>query len=251
MARQYKNPTFICVDCKSEIKRTASSQKRCRPCAQESKLSLARAHSRRVVASKVCISEIECAGCGISVKFKGTAHIYCDACAKAKRDEYGKLYRERNAERLRECARDYVRKHKAESKAYKARHRAANGDELRKKEAEAQRERLKEPGNRIHHSMSSMVRSSIINKHGFSWQSIVGYSRPELMRHLERQFTSEMDWNSYGKYGWHIDHILPRASFDFEDENDPEFKACWAMTNLRPLWCDENISKSDKRLYLI
>ena len=66
------------------------------------------------------------------------------------------------------------------------------------------------------------------------------------MAHLEKQFKEGMTWNNYGYYGWHIDHIRPVSSFNFNSYDDPEFKECWALSNLQPLWGKENISKKDK-----
>jgi hypothetical protein len=86
-------------------------------------------------------------------------------------------------------------------------------------------------------------------KGGRSWETILGYSAIELRTHLERQFLPGMRWDNYGE--WHVDHILPVASFNFETADDSDFRACWALTNLRPMWAADNIRKSDKRLYLI
>lgn len=58
-----------------------------------------------------------------------------------------------------------------------------------------------------------------------------------------------MSWNNYGE--WHVDHIVPVASFSFASADDADFKACWAITNLRPLWADANMQKHDKRTHLI
>ena len=48
-----------------------------------------------------------------------------------------------------------------------------------------------------------------------------------------------------------IDHITPLSSFNFETPDDPEFKAAWALSNLRPMWGPDNISKSAKRTHLL
>lgn len=55
-----------------------------------------------------------------------------------------------------------------------------------------------------------------------------------------------MNWDNYGFYGWHIDHVLPLASFDYETPDDQGFKDAWKLSNLAPLWAAENWSKSDK-----
>ena len=57
-------------------------------------------------------------------------------------------------------------------------------------------------------------------------------------------FTPEMNWSNYGKFGWHIDHIIPLDSANTEDEM---YKLCH-YTNLQPLWWSENLSKGHKVL---
>jgi hypothetical protein len=79
--------------------------------------------------------------------------------------------------------------------------------------------------------------------------NLLGFTVDELMRHLERQFLPGMIWENYGK--WHVDHILPLASFNYSSAKDDEFKAAWALTNLRPMWAKENISKGARRLHLV
>lgn len=81
-----------------------------------------------------------------------------------------------------------------------------------------------------------------------TWQ-IIGYSRQELMDHIERQFHDGMSWDNYGE--WHVDHITPLSSFCISGPEDPELKAAWALPNLRPLWAAENIRKKDKRVCLL
>lgn len=86
-------------------------------------------------------------------------------------------------------------------------------------------------------------------KGGQSWQRLVGYTADQLRIHIERQFSGGMTWENYGL--WHIDHIIPAASFSYQSSDDPDFKACWALTNLRPLWAKQNISKGCKRTLLL
>jgi hypothetical protein len=90
-------------------------------------------------------------------------------------------------------------------------------------------------------------------KGGRSWQSLVGYTLERLRRHLERQFVRGMTWENrgHGPGKWHIDHILPVSSFKFETPDDADFKACWALSNLRPLWSTDNIRKSANRTHLL
>lgn len=71
---------------------------------------------------------------------------------------------------------------------------------------------------------------------------LLGCSIDELRAHLESKFAEGMDWSNRSE--WHIDHIIPLASFDL---SDPEqlAEACH-YTNLQPLWARDNIIKSDR-----
>ncbi len=84
------------------------------------------------------------------------------------------------------------------------------------------------------------------NKGGKKWQEIVGYSVEDLRRHLEKQFTEGMTWDKFMAGGIHIDHKIPIAAHNFTSINDPDFKKCWALKNLQPLWAFDNISKGAK-----
>ena len=75
---------------------------------------------------------------------------------------------------------------------------------------------------------------------------ILGYTIEELMTHLEKQFTEGMTWDNYGE--WHVDHKIPMTSFNFETTDDPEFKECWCLDNLKPLWGPDNLTKGTKLL---
>jgi len=70
---------------------------------------------------------------------------------------------------------------------------------------------------------------------------LLGCSIEYLKEYLEKQFKKEMNWNNYGMFGWHIDHIIPCNSFDLT--NPEEQKRCFNYTNLQPLWAKENWSK--------
>jgi hypothetical protein len=78
--------------------------------------------------------------------------------------------------------------------------------------------------------------------------TILEYTAEDLLNHLESRFTSGMTWDNYGKGSdkWNIDHIIPDSSFKYDCFDHPEFKKCWALENLQPLWEPENLKKSNK-----
>jgi len=100
---------------------------------------------------------------------------------------------------------------------------------------------------RISDNMGLMIRMAIKdNKNGRHWEDFVDYTLDELLIHLKNQFQEGMSWDSYGKYGWHIDHIKPRSAFHFNNPNDIEFRECWSLNNLQPLWAIDNLRKNAK-----
>ena len=84
------------------------------------------------------------------------------------------------------------------------------------------------------------------NKAGNKWESLVGYSVEDLKRHLESKFTNGITWDAFMQGKIHIDHIMPKSRFHYENPKDPEFKICWGLTNLQPLWAKDNLLKHDK-----
>ena len=75
-------------------------------------------------------------------------------------------------------------------------------------------------------------------------EELLGCSIEYLRQYLEDQFKDDMSWDNYGRYGWHIDHIIPLSYFDLSDPEQQ--KRAWHYTNLQPLWARENIVKSNK-----
>jgi hypothetical protein len=78
-------------------------------------------------------------------------------------------------------------------------------------------------------------------KRGRRWEAIVGYTVDELRAHLEARFVDGMSWENMGE--WHIDHIRPLASFVFDGPDCPNVKRAWALSNLQPLWAQDNARK--------
>lgn len=81
------------------------------------------------------------------------------------------------------------------------------------------------------------------------WSALLGYTPQELREHLERQFLPGMGWHNKGK--WHVDHIVPVSSFDIRSVESTEFRTCFGLPNLRPIWAAENQRKGAKKVTLL
>lgn len=100
---------------------------------------------------------------------------------------------------------------------------------------------------RLRANFSSRIGRSLKDgKVGRSWENLAGYTVEDLMRHLEVLLLPGMNWSNYGFRGWHIDHIRPVASFRYDSYDHPQFRECWSLSNLQPLWAVDNLRKRDK-----
>lgn len=110
------------------------------------------------------------------------------------------------------------------------------------------RERMKyhsTPAHNLYHRIKRWMHKHLGNRlPSRQWAEYLGYTPDDLRAHLERQFTKGMGWHNKGK--WHIDHIVPVSAFSFESAEDIEFKRCFALANLRPMWAKENLIKSNR-----
>lgn len=112
---------------------------------------------------------------------------------------------------------------------------------------------IENPSVRISSAMKNGINQSLrLGKQGHKWESVVGYSLEDLIKHLESLWEPWMNWENYGNPNgnhtqcWHIDHIKPQSWFEFSSCEDPQFKECWSLENLQPKEGIENISKNNR-----
>jgi hypothetical protein len=107
----------------------------------------------------------------------------------------------------------------------------------------------KESRSILKYRIASRLRNRILRalKKGYkSGHSIelLGCSIEFLKTYLENLFEEGMTWENWSRKGWHMDHIIPCASFDLTKEE--EQKKCFHYTNLQPLWAKDNLEKHTK-----
>lgn len=152
--------------------------------------------------------------------------------------ERGYLYRQcRDCMKARKWAKRNPEKQLALNRAWIDKNR----ERARKIWRDMRSKRLRRnPAVRLHGRISNQIWMAINGrKNGRSTFETLQYSKEELVSHLERQFLKGMSWENMGE--WHIDHILPLASFTLND--DADIRRAWALTNLRPLWAVDNMRK--------
>lgn len=166
-----------------------------------------------------------CSKCGVrkdvrefyKVGKTGRVRGACKACC----DADSARWRKENVDRSREIVR-------ASSKRYpeKVRERAAI-------------KRRKNPEVYAARDMLKRVLSITGSKKRARTAVEIGYTPDDLRDHIAAQFRPGMSWANHGK--WHIDHIDPVSSMVARGVTDP--KEINALSNLRPLWAHENLSR--------
>ena len=102
---------------------------------------------------------------------------------------------------------------------------------------------LRKPEVRVAINLRSRLKLALRGKiKAATTMALVGCSREQLKRHLERQFKDGMSWDNYGK--WHVDHKKPCVSFNLNIAIEQQ--KCFHYSNLQPLWAKDNISKGSR-----
>jgi hypothetical protein len=73
---------------------------------------------------------------------------------------------------------------------------------------------------------------------------LIGCSYAQFKTYIEGLFKEGMSWDNWTLRGWHLDHIIPCASFNLADP--VQQKQCFHYSNLQPLWWYDNLAKGAK-----
>ena len=131
-----------------------------------------------------------------------------------------------------------VRKMKESQKVWEKNNR-------QKRNEYAVEKRKSDPLRKLSENVRTRIRVFLKNKNinkKNNTRELVGCDTLSLKEYIEKQFKDGMTWENQGKYGWHIDHIIPLSSAKNEEEI---YKLCH-YTNLQPLWAVDNLKKNNK-----
>lgn len=175
-----------------------------------------------------------------------------------------------NVERRKARNREYMRKKRIEAKAlgiklsgwdWHKKNRERNRAKTRKWKKNNPKgwqaiqkrsgaKRISTPWGRINNSMYAVIhkglRSKSHKKNPGKYERALGYRLVDLKYHFEKQFSHGMTWDNWGEV-WEVDHIIPCSTFHFTGLDDPLFKECWSLSNLRPLLTWRNRLKRNLR----
>ena len=161
--------------------------------------------------------------------------------------EQSKKWRAENPIKANAICKKYRDSHKKERYITCTNWRLNNTDKANEIQKRCYTKRRKTPKGNLDHRMGVAIRESLKEmKNSRKWENLVGYMVKDLRKHLENLFKDDMNWERFLKGEIHIDHIIPQSLWKFDSYNDREFKQCWALANLQPLWASENWSKGNR-----
>jgi hypothetical protein len=160
--------------------------------------------------------------------------------------ERARAYYQENKETIKEARKIYDENNKEALDTYKRQWNIDNRDRINELRRIRYKERLRTD---ITYRITCNLRNRlyIAVKHGGGSKSaktlaLLGCSVEYLRLYLQVKFTKGMSWDNYGE--WHIDHILPCASFNLAKAAHQE--QCFHYTNLQPLWGCDNLAKGSR-----
>ena len=155
------------------------------------------------------------------------------------REKYHALSEEEREVRLARC-REYGRRKWAEDPAVREASRIRKRGYREVSRAYDRRRYHGDVNFRLAHILRRRLKAALCGeaKRGSAVEDL-GCPIGALKAWLMYQFEDGMSWDNYGE--WHIDHVLPLASFDLIDR-EQLLKAC-TWQNLQPLWAKDNQSK--------
>jgi hypothetical protein len=173
----------------------------------------------------------------------------CRGCDSAKSKKYRNAHPEvirahckKNHERRKKNLYEWRKKNRERAREISRRWALLNPEKVKITEKRKIDRYKTDPIYRVSMNMSHQMYNLLKRKKGGrSWKSLVGYTLEDLRQHIEQQFVDGMSWDNYGE--WQVDHIVPKVAFNFEKTEDFDFKRCWALSNLRPMWASDNAAK--------
>lgn len=166
--------------------------------------------------------------------------------------EYNKKWQKENPEKIKlkkqkynlkneKKNNEYYRLWRQNNPEYKKNYNQKNKEKIWETEKKRREDTLVKLSCNIRCRVKNYLKSKNIKKYNGTF-NIVGCTPEFLKDYLQKKFTDGMNWKNHGKFGWHIDHIIPLSSAKTDEE---VFKLCH-YKNLQPLWAFENLSKGDK-----
>jgi hypothetical protein len=162
-----------------------------------------------------------------------------------------KKYYEDNKEHRKEYDREYRKSNKEGRPEYDKGYYQSNKIRIRDRRRVYQSKKRGE-GGYFKLIMDLRTRQGKVLKGRISTTKGLGCTSIQLQAHIEGLFTDGMNLSNHGRGAgkWHLDHIIPLASYQRDtsggwDIHSEYNKKLVHYTNLRPMWEEDNLEKSD------
>lgn len=156
-----------------------------------------------------------------------------------------KRYRVKHVEEINSRVNQWHKDHRDDRRKYHQEWRDKNREHVREYAREAEKQHYRsDPTYRLTKNMRYGVWACLKEREAdkvLRTFQMLPYTVEQLKSHLESKFQPDMTWDNYGD--WHVDHKRPISNFNFSSHKDPDFRECWSLDNLQPLWGEENWSK--------
>jgi len=161
---------------------------------------------------------------------------------KEKQIKYSMEYYNKNKDKINKHKRLYLQS--KTGKEYLKKYREKNRNKLNEK---IRKYRNNNKKYKLNANISRRINQSLKgNKNHKHWESLVGYTIKQLIKHLKKTIPDGYIFDDITNGKLHIDHIIPISLFTFDSPDDLQFKICWSLENLQLLPAKENIQKKNK-----
>jgi len=151
---------------------------------------------------------------------------------------YDRTYHHVNKESKSEYHENWRKDNLVKLKEYHTEWRKNNREHVNKKSAKWDKNRCAtDPDYKFKKYLRTAIWQSFKDNHSENVTNMLKhlpYTLTDLKEHITNLFTDSMSWENYGE--WHLDHKIPQSNFKFTSFEDNDFKECWSLTNLQPLW---------------
>lgn len=185
-----------------------------------------------------------------------------------KNKENKREYNKKNRDKILKNKIKYYQENKEKISKNNKEYRIKNKEQILKRNKKYNKERSKiDPVFRLRRNATVSANKGLKNhnssKNNQSFFKFMGFTGQKLMDHLMNHSDKEwwMNENNQGIYRldkwddndpstwtWQLDHIIPHSTFNYTSMDDPEFKRCWALENLRPLSAKQNVLDGVNRI---
>jgi hypothetical protein len=250
-------PNFgFCPSCEQILHQELMNKRSCKDCKakadKRSKENTKERNSSKVIDYKsitrrCCTCETEKSGIEFSKNISDVMGIAkeCKECKK----KFDKIYRQNNKEKILTVKRNCYSKRKDHYDQKSKDWALANPEKRKKIFSDFWKRKRSTPNGSVECRWTFAIRTCFKRNGGKvasrNWKSSLGYTPKDLCDHLEGLFEPGMNWEKFLNGEIHIDHIIPKSSFFYTSEEDLEFKECWALKNLKPIWNYNNWAKND------